>query len=103
VYNQSTSILFLWQNFPIWQKGKKKRKKRVTTKPPNEFFPMRITHQRLFIFVAKFPHLAKGKKEKKRKRALQKPQFNFLGKNPPNSSGFKEFCFLNLSDLDNRS
>ncbi len=65
--------LFLWQNFPIWQKEKKK-KKGGTTKPPNEFFPMRITDQRLFIFVTKFPHLAKGKKEKKRKWYYKTPK-----------------------------
>jgi hypothetical protein len=52
----------LWQNFPIWQKEKKKRKKKVLQNPPNDFFPMRITNQRLFIFVEKFPHLAKEKK-----------------------------------------
>jgi hypothetical protein len=62
----------LWQNFPIWQK-KKKDKKKGNTKAPNDFFPMCITDQCLFIFVANFPHLAK-KIKKDKKRALQKPQ-----------------------------
>jgi len=62
--NNQNAYLFLWQNFPTWQKEKKKKrkKKKVTSKAPNDFFPIRITDQRLFIFVAKFPHLAKIEK-----------------------------------------
>jgi hypothetical protein len=32
----------LWQNFPIWQKEKKKRKEKGTTKALNDFFEKKI-------------------------------------------------------------
>jgi hypothetical protein len=61
--NNQNAYLFLWQNFLTWQKEKRqKKKKKGTSKAPNDFFPIRITNQRLFIFVAKFPHLAKKEK-----------------------------------------
>jgi hypothetical protein len=45
-----------------------------TTKALKDFFPMHITDQRLLIFVAKFPHLAKRKKEKKKKGTTKPPK-----------------------------
>jgi hypothetical protein len=93
----------LWQNFPTWQKEKKEKKK-GTTKALNKFFPMHITDRCLFYFCGKISPFGKRKKRKrKRKGHYKSPKLIFWEKNPPNSSGFKEFCFLNLSDLDDRS
>jgi hypothetical protein len=92
----------LWQNFPIWQKEKKQK---GTTKPPNDFFPMHTYNQSMSIyFYGKISPFGKRKKRKEKKKGTTKAPNDFFGKkNAPNSSGFKEFCFLNLSDLDDRS